>query len=243
MKQLGMGLALFLVLGQCLAAEDTPAQIKIKQQVQAAFPEMIIDKVSDSPISGLYQVTSGPIVAYASNDGRYLFAGDLLDLEKVSENRNVTEDARRGARLDVLKKHAAEMIIYRPKVVKATVTVFTDMDCGYCIKLHKEIPKLNNLGIEVRYMAFPRQGLGSSSYTKMESIWCAKDPKEALTTALQGRSIPEVSCYRDIGSQVVLGRKFGVTGTPTFVFADGTVWGGYLSASELAREAIRHSGD
>ena len=243
MKQLGMVLALFLVLGQCLATEDTPAQAKIKQQVQAVFPEMIVDTVSDSPVSGLYQLTSGPVVAYASNDGRYLVAGDLLDLEKNSENRNVTENARRGARVDVLKKHISEMIIYRPKVVKAIVTVFTDLDCGYCVKLHKEVSKLNNLGIEVRYMAFPRQGIGSPSYTKMESIWCANDPKEALTTALHGGSVPEATCHHDIAKQLVLGRQFGVVGTPTLVFADGTVWGGYLSASELAKKAIQHSGD
>jgi len=217
-------------------------QGKIKKQVHAVFPELVVDTIKQSPVSGLYQLTSGPVVLYASNDGRYLLAGDVLDLASAGDDRNVTEPARRDARVSVLKRlHPKEMVIYRPKEVKAVVTVFTDADCGYCRKLHAEIPRLMDLGIELRYLAYPRAGQGSATYTKMESVWCAKDPKSMMTQVMQGKKVEAITCRNTIPEQLLLGEKLGISGTPTILFEDGTLWGGYLTAEKLAKEAIKHS--
>jgi thiol:disulfide interchange protein DsbC len=267
MKQVSIIFLLLFAFGQCLAnrisindtngAEGTTAtadtnetrnleqakleQSHIKKQVHAAFPDLVVETIKKSPVSGLYQLTSGPAVLYASNDGRYLVAGDVLDLAKVDDDRNVTESARRDARVSVLKKlDPKEMVIYRPKAVKAVVTVFTDADCGYCRKLHAEIPALIDLGVELRYLAYPRQGKGSATYTKMESIWCSTDRKNMMTKVMQGEHIQPLTCRNTIPEQLILGQKLGISGTPTLVFADGTVWGGYLSAEKLAKEAIKH---
>lgn len=251
MKQVGIFFLLLFAFGQCLAndAHETSeleqaklVQGKIKDKVHAVFPELVVDTIKKSPVSGLYQLTSGPVVLYASNDGRYLVAGDVLDLASVNDDRNLTEPARREARVSVLKRlHPKEMVIYRPKAIKGVVTVFTDADCGYCRKLHAEIPRLMDLGIELRYLAYPRQGEGSSTYTKMESIWCSKDPKAMMTKVMEGKDIQPLTCRNTIGEQLILGQKLGISGTPTLVFADGTLWGGYLTAEKLAKEAIKHS--
>lgn len=133
-----------------------------------------------------------------------------------------------------------EMIKYGPDKPKATVTIFTDLECGYCRKLHLEIPQLNELGIQVRYLALPRHGVGSPGYNKMVTIWCMDDPKTALNRAMDGEDLPYKTCENPVRQHFILGRKWGVSGTPTLVFSDGTVWGGYLSAERLARKAMKH---
>lgn len=134
-----------------------------------------------------------------------------------------------------------EMIIYKPKGhTKAVVTIFTDLECGYCRKLHTEIPKLNDMGIEVRYLAFPRHGIGSNTYNRMVSIWCSSNPRDALEKAMWGEMPANKTCSHSIDAQYQLGRKLGISGTPTLVFQDGTVLGGYETAERIARQAVKH---
>lgn len=149
----------------------------------------------------------------------------------------------RAARLPLVKALGAEkMIVYKPKTTKAVVTIFTDMDCSYCRKLHDEVPKLMDLGIEVRYVLYPRRGMGSPSYTKMVSIWCSPDKGKAMGEGLEGHAIKPATCHNPIVEHMMLGRKLGIAGTPTILFEDGTLGGGYMSAARLARQAIQHSG-
>lgn len=146
------------------------------------------------------------------------------------------------ARSSLLKSiEQTKMIIYRPAVTKAVVTVFTDMDCAYCEKLHAEIPQLMRLNIEVRYLAYPRRGLGSSSYNKWVSVWCSKDPKEAMSRAMRGEAIKPATCSNPIAHHMSMGKQARIIGTPTIIYADGAMNSGYLSAETLAREAIQHS--
>lgn len=155
---------------------------------------------------------------------------------------NGDDASEKAARLSVLKEfNPQEMIIYRPETVKAIVTVFTDVDCVYCRKLHAEIPALMDLGIEVRYLAYPRHEKGSATYTKMESVWCAKDSKIMMTKMMKGDPIEVVTCQNTILEQRLLGEKLGIAGTPTLIFADGSLWAGYLTAEKLATEAIKHN--
>ncbi len=136
------------------------------------------------------------------------------------------------------------MIIYKPKEeTKAVITIFTDLDCSYCRKLHAEIPKLVDMGIEVRYLAFPRQGVGSPAYDTLVAIWCARDRSEAMTQAMHGQSPGIMTCANPVENHMRLGQKAGIAGTPTIIFADGTMSPGYSSASRLARDAIKHKGN
>ncbi len=157
-----------------------------------------------------------------------------------------SEDPKAAARVKALSKvDAKERIVYPASngQPKASVTVFTDMDCSYCRKQHQEIAKANDLGIEVRILSYPRRGEGSDSYNKMVTVWCAKtteERKKLMEAAMDGNEIELKTCDHRINDHRTLGRQLGISGTPTLVFEDGVVWGGYLPAEKLAREAIKH---
>jgi thiol:disulfide interchange protein DsbC len=250
MKKLGVFLGLLLALGQgaanataIISAKEAAAEEKVKQQIKTAFPEVTVESIEKSPLHGLYQVTAGPVIFYASSDGHYLLLGDVFDLTRQDKDkRNLTENLRKKSRLELLKSiKTSDMVLYQPKTVKGVVTVFTDTDCGYCRKLHSEVAQLVELGIEVRYLAFPRQGVGSPTYDQMVSVWCAKDRAKALSDAMDGKEIETKTCQNNLAEQFSIGQKMGLNGTPTLLFPDGTLVGGYVPAEKLAKEAMKHN--
>jgi len=199
--------------------------------------------ITESPIPGLYQVSIGPQVFYFYKDGRHVISGDMFDM---SNGVNLTQSARSKAQLaglrvrkqenlDALDKMGeANMIVFAPKgEVKHTISVFTDIDCGYCRKLHNEMAKYNDLGIKIRYLAYPRAGVASASYKKAVSVWCSEDKKQAMNRAKTGQSVPTQSCDNPVKAQMALGQRFGVNGTPALVLDNGQLYPGYAPAEKL----------
>jgi thiol:disulfide interchange protein DsbC len=130
------------------------------------------------------------------------------------------------------------MIVFKPKdgKVKHTVTVFTDVDCGYCRQFHREIDKVTALGIEVHYLFFPRTGPNTESWEKAERVWCAPDRNAALTKAKLGGDLPKPTCGNTpVEDHWSLGRKIGVRGTPSMFSESGELIGGYLPPATLAK--------
>jgi len=209
---------------------------KLVAKLKALRPDIPIEKVTTSPVPGIYALElPGGTVFYGTADGRYLFAGDLYELAD-DDLVNLAEAGRTEKRRDLMAGVSkADMVIF-PAVgeTKGVVSVFTDVDCGYCRKLHQEVPKLNQMGIEVRYLAYPRAGVGSRSYQKIVSAWCAGDPNKAMTQLKSGMEIPDVSCENPVAAQFDLGQQVGVTGTPAIVLEDGRLLPGYMPAAELA---------
>ena len=205
-------------------------------RLAALNPNLKVESVSESGIEGivLVQLAGGGLL-YGTKDGSHLIEGDLyrfVDQGVV----NLTEQHRAVKRRDLLAEVDVEdMVVFSPaEPPKASVAVFTDVDCGYCRKLHMEMEEINALGIEVRYLAFPRAGPGSRSYEKTVSAWCAKDAQHAITELKMGRSIPDRSCANPVMAQYELGQAMGVTGTPAIVTEAGILLPGYLPAAELA---------
>jgi len=240
---LGLAVALGLaVLGANLtsAADSTAAAGKPSAETSARIAKKIPgakpEDVRASPIAGMYEVTMAGTVAYVSADGKYLIHGDLYDIDART---NLTEDRRTTARLKAVSGLKDDQtIIFAPATAaKHTITVFTDVDCGYCRKLHSEIDELNKLGIRVRYAAFPRSGPGSPSWGKMEAVWCAKDRKDAITRAKQGEDISSAKCgagATSVAREYQLGEDIGVRGTPAILAENGELIGGYMPAKKLA---------
>ncbi len=227
-------LAVFLVVfaGSGYAAgEDDAAADAIRKQLAAKLPNLQADSIVATPVAGLYEVTVESNIIYMSADGRYVLMGDLTDLET---SKNLTEDRRSGARLKVLKGlDESEMVVFSPKDPKYTVTVFTDIDCGYCRKLHSEIAQYNSMGIAIRYLFYPRSGLTGESYKKAVSVWCADDQKAAMTAAKQGTALPEKTCENPVAKQYKTGEKFGIRGTPALLLENGQMLPGYLPPPKL----------
>lgn len=220
-------------------AAETPEQA-IKRQLEAARTDIKVQSVAPSKITGVYavQLVSGPMV-YASADGKHFILGDLFAVQGPSQGFvNLAEQARNGERAALLATvKTQDMVIFKPTgKPKAVISVFTDVDCGYCRKLHKEVPQLNARGIEVRYLAYPRAGIGSESYQKLVTIWCAKDRQAAMTRFKNGEHVATSTCKDNpISDQYTLGDKMGVNGTPALVKVDGELIPGYMPADELAK--------
>ena len=203
----------------------------IRQSMAKSMPSMKIDSVQASEVKGLYEVMVGANIFYVSEDGKYLLQGRLVD---VAARKDLTEAKLSNARKLAIEKIGQEnMIVFKPKIKKYTVTVFTDIDCGYCRKLRSEIDQYLAQGITIQYLFFPRAGKGSDSYNKAVSVWCAKDRNAALTDAKKGNTPPAKTCDNPVDEHMQLGADFDVKGTPMIVTEKGNIYPGYLPAKQL----------
>ena len=216
------------------AKPGTPAA-RARDALQTLDPGMPIERIADAPMPGFQAAIIGGQVVYVSDDGKYLLQGTLYD---IAGRRDLGEEAMKDLRVELMRDMPlSDRIVFAPKDPDYTVTVFTDVECGYCRKLHSEIAEINKQGIAVQYVAFPRMGLASEDYKKMVSVWCAADPKKALTDAKSDRPVPFHDCKNPVSMQYGLGKRMGLTGTPMILAADGTTLGGYLPPAKL-REAL-----
>jgi thiol:disulfide interchange protein DsbC len=228
-------IAASLALAGGAGAAPQAAQPAAKPDARAEIAKRLEIKLEDvrpSPVAGLYEVSSGAEVGYVSTDGRFYIDGDVFDM---GTKRNLTEDRRMRSRLDLMAGVSDEdAIVFAPKTgVRHTVTVFTDMDCVHCRRMHGEMAELNRLGIRVRYLMFPRGGPGSESWRKAEAVWCSDDRRDALTRAKRGETVAARSCDTPIAAQYELGRQLGITGTPGIITDRGEFLAGYASAAYL----------
>ncbi len=225
--------------------EQNSAKIKNLEKIKSVIRKRMkgIGKfeVQPSPIKGLYLVIAPPQVLYISEDANYVIEGDISD---IRTGANYTDTYRNAARFAAVDAQKDSMIIFSPVKgkTKHTISVFTDMDCYYCQKLHKEISEFNRLGIEVRYLAYPRQGLNSPSYDKSVSVWCSKDKKAALTKAKNGEKITPKTCDNPVAGHFKLGNELGVRGTPAIVLENGQIYPGYIPAARLSQALDRAKG-
>ena len=235
MRSIDVITALVLWAGLALAPAyaDGGVPAALTERLEALAPDIDPDHVAETPVAGLYEVRFGSTIVYVSGDGRYLLQGDLMDLDT---RRNVTERARESIRAEAVGGLGEEgMIVFAPGKVKHTVTVFTDVDCPYCVKLHRQMADYNRLGIKIRYTAFPRAGIPSPTYDKTVSVWCAPDPHTAIGDAKMGRSVETRRCENPVREHYEVGRAVGVTGTPAIVLESGEIVPGYVPPEELAQ--------
>ncbi len=203
----------------------------IEEKIRALAPDAKTIAISETPIEGILQVQINSDIVYVTANGQYLLQGQIMDIDTRT---NITDQAKSGIRLDLLTElNQDEQITFAPEKPKYDLLVFTDIDCGYCRKLHNQVAEYNEEGIAIHYMAFPRAGVGSASYDKFVSVWCADDQHEALTLAKNGTDPEPQKCPNPIADQYQLGREVGVTGTPALVTADGTLIPGYVPPAQL----------
>ena len=233
--------AVLLLFAVPASAQGNSAELqKVRETVSEQFAEIDPQEIFESPIEGWYTIRKGAVIAYISADGRYLFQGDLIDLQ---DNSNLTEQARNDARVVMLSAVPDEdLIIFSPDNVQHSVSIFTDVDCTFCRRLHSQIDDYMDQGIEIRYFLYPRNGPTSPSWAKAENVWCADDRNEALTLAKLGKEFPTHTCDSSIVSNhYLIGQDVGLRGTPAIVLDDGTLFSGYLPPAQL-KEAIVAAG-
>ena len=208
----------------------------IEKKLKKMLPESIqINSINSTDIKGYYEVNfEGVEPLYVTADGNYLISGDiyLITEEGLVNKSEARRDFQRKALLEGIDVN--QFIIFEPKEVKHNVFVFTDVDCGYCRQFHNQIQEYLELGIKVNYLAYPRAGIGSDSYRRIVSAWCADDPNYSLTVLKQGGEIKDNVCSANpVENHFNLGRSIGVQGTPSIVTQEGKMIPGYLPPEEL----------
>lgn len=205
---------------------------EIRNALQGLDPNTPIQSIKPAQINGLFEVIIGNEVYYVSANGRYVFNGDIYD---ASTKENLTSVARGKIALKILDKVGESgMIIYEPKKVRRTLTVFTDVDCPYCRKFHDDLPQHLANGIRIRYVMFPLRGLNSNVYRKEVSVWCSKDRRKAFDASKAGEAIKAKQCANPIADNYILAQKLGVNSTPTLITDKGILIPGYMPPAHLA---------
>ena len=225
-------LAVALVVSPAMADEVSAELEQVRQKVADMFDLIGPEDVSTSPVEGWYMIHKGSVVVYISADGRYLLQGDMIDLD---QDVNLSESARNAGRRELLASLLDDQVIlFSPAEVKYSVSIFTDVECTYCRRLHSQINDYMAHGIEVRYLLYPRNGPTSRSWTTSKQVWCSEDRRNALTMAKLDRDFSSTSCETSmVQDHYSLGRDIGLSGTPAIVLDDGTLISGYLPPDQL----------
>jgi len=212
----------------------------VEERIRSLAPNAESIAISETPIEGILMVQVGGDIVYATADGKYMIQGRVVNLDTQED---LTEKAKSEGRRELLAgMDTSKQITFSPENPEYELTVFTDIDCGYCRKLHAQVEEYNASGIAIHYMAFPRAGIGSRSYEKAVSVWCASDQQDALTQAKLGTDPEVAQCDNPIAEQYELGIALGVTGTPALLTADGTLIPGYVPPAQLRERLDKMSG-
>jgi thiol:disulfide interchange protein DsbC len=220
---------------QSAAAKSSESDVtkSLRADLQKAMPDMQLQSLTELGDSGLYEAVISDRVYYFTTDGKYLIQGNVLSL---ASRENLTQKRELGIKTDILSRQNSEdLIIFAPEKTDYMLTVFTDVDCSYCRKLHEEMAQYNELGIGIRYMAFPRAGVESESAKKLVEVWCAKDPQQAMTDAKAEREVKDARVCQDnpVIAHYETGQRLGVEGTPALFFENGQMLPGYVPPQRL----------
>ncbi len=219
----------FIVLAPAVSADEA----KIRKLLLQHMPSLKVDSIKVSEAPGLYEINIGGKILYSSADGRYLIQGHMID---VVSRKDLTEEKLATSRIKAIKDLGNDQsIIFKDENSKHQVTIFTDIDCGYCRKLHAEMDQYLAEGISIQYLFYPRAGKGSDSYDKAVTVWCSENRNEALTLAKQGKNLDSINCENPIDRHVNLGIQFEARGTPMIVTEKGKIYPGYVPAKKLAQ--------
>jgi thiol:disulfide interchange protein DsbC len=236
MRQSTTGLAglLFFASISASAAEDYSA---VEERIRTLAPSATSIAVSETPIDGILQVQVNGDIIYTSSDGKYMIQGRVIDMDT---REDLTETAKAEIRKELMAKiDTSGQISFAPDEPQYSLMVFTDIDCGYCRKLHAQVDEYNEQGISINYMAFPRAGIGSRSFEKAVSVWCADDQQDAMTQAKLGGEPDPDQCDNPVAEQYQLGVELGVTGTPALLTSTGQLIPGYVPPEQLRERLDR----
>jgi len=241
-KKILLALCAMFALTTALADEiDAGVEQGIRNSLAVLLPNLRPDSVRPTPVANLYEVAFGMRLVYVTGDGRFLLQGKIIDLETRSE---ITDERLAELKVATMAQVGEDsMVVYGPADAEHTVTVFTDIDCGFCRKMHSEMAKYTANGIKIRYLFYPRAGIGSESYAKAVSVWCADDRKKAMDIAKAGGSLPAKTCENPVAEHHALGQAMRIQGTPALVLDDGDMLPGYVPADKLRQMLDKRAGD
>jgi len=227
---------LLVLIFEASSASENNANKLIRDSMERSALGAKIEFIEPSEMEGLYTVgLQGGRIMYASDDGQFFFQGRLYKAKEGGTINLTDVQERQGMALAIEKVSDSEIVAFTADNERGVITVFTDTSCPFCHKLHEDIEELNDKGISVRYLAYPREGLDSQAYKILVSVWCSPDRNEVLEQAMANKSIDSLSCDNPVRSHFQLGQQMGVRGTPAIVFENGAMLNGYRSPDVLEK--------
>jgi thiol:disulfide interchange protein DsbC len=226
-------------------AFDQAAMDAVRNKIETNLTGLPVDEINPSPLGNWFEVLSRGELYYVTRDGNHLFTGQLIEIKNgmvnlTAQSKRLYDKKLSPMRKEVINKIPDSDTIYFPaENEKHRISVFVDVTCGYCKKLHHEVPSLNAMGVTVRYLAYPRAGMSSSASKTLQSVWCSDDRKAAITEAFNSRAIAPKTCKNPVADQYGLVRSFALTGTPNIIFENGDLWPGYLKATDIVSELTK----
>ncbi len=223
-------------------AFDNAAMDAVRAKIEENLSGLPVDEISTTPLGNWFEILSRGEIYYVTRDANYLFTGQLIEIKNGMVNLTAASKRKHDQKLSPMRKKIVstikdeDTILFKADNEKHRIDVFVDVTCGYCRKLHLEVPMLNSLGVTVRYLAYPRAGLASSASKTLESVWCSDDRIGAITAAFDNRAVEPKTCKNPISKQYGLVKKFALTGTPNIIFTNGDLWPGYLKATDVMTE-------
>lgn len=246
---LGLG-AMSVAVAAADGGRGTGVSPQAERAVRAAIasfgPGVKIERITPAEVPGFYRVIAAGQMVYVSDDGKYMLNGDLVQVDGHKSLGDAAWASFRKAQLASVP--ASQRIVFAPPHPKTTLTVFTDVNCGFCRQLHEHIGDFMKAGIAVEYLAWPREGVATTAgrptptYTEMVSVWCAADRKQAFAEAKEGHEPKPATCNNPVKAQYELGQRIGVSGTPAIFTPDGRELGGYVTAQQVLDDLARHPG-
>lgn len=222
-----------------LADDQKDKTDAVSKLLEQRLPSIEIQYIAPSVVPGLFEVMASGQLLYITEDGNYLFNGKLFDITNgivsLSDETKERIDAQKNPyrKAEIAKLSNEDFIVFKAANEKYRISVFTDVDCGYCRQLHREMENYNDLGITVQYLGFPRAGIGSPSYAKLRSIWCADDRNEAMNNGKIKRQFGTDTCADPLSDHMNLVRNFGISGTPAIILDSGKLLPGFVEPVKL----------
>ncbi|OFE12185.1 hypothetical protein PHACT_02765 [Pseudohongiella acticola] len=238
-------LLMSIVVTGVVLAQNEPWQDTLRETINtslgaASQGQLRVESMKETPMADVVEVilSSGEIL-FSDKSGRFMIAGEMY-MTRPEGLVNLTAETRKDQVRQLLAGVPEDqMVIFEPEgETMATISVFTDVDCTYCRRLHHDVEAINANGIRVRYLAYPRGGLESTAYPKMISVWCSDDRNRAITQAKNGQNLPERDCQNPVLNHHSLGNRIGITGTPAIVLPDGTLIPGYMDTERLTAAVL-----
>ena len=224
-------------------ANTQSAEDKMTNLLRLRLGNRTVSDPVKTPVDGIYATQFGGQYGYLTQNGRYVFVGELIDLET---GQNLTGLAKGKTAITELNKVALQNKVIYPAIgeEKAVLNVFTDTSCPYCRKLHAEVANLQQAGISVHYLPYPRGGQQGPGYESLKQVWCAKDKLKAMDIAkeLEVGDLPDGNCEKGkfVDQGYALGIKVGVSGTPSLFKSNGENIQGYVPYRELIPRVLNN---
>ena len=228
MKNILLLIAIMLLVS---CAKKDEVDLDIRKTVSNAYPDVAIDaikKIDDN----FHEIIINKQIYYATNDGKYLIVGNVINL---NTKESITENTKMNQRLSIIDSiDMKNYMIFKPKKTDHILTIFTDTSCPYCQKLHNEIPDLLENNIEIRYVLFSRNGNDVDAYQQLVSAWCSDDKVDALEDLFAGDILDDISnCENPIARNFDYAGSLSVEGTPTIFLEDGRIIPGYQNYENI----------